>query len=278
MEDGALPLFVVGHVGIGLVAGRWRACLLPLLLVPLSFLMDTGDPVLVAAVWLLGVPAASLAIALGVGLCKLSARRARTAPDGGRLRVGVGVGVGSALLAIGASPLLLAGIRRAFPLDRSPEHPVLVDEQHARYRGVAVGDSTTEVRRVLGPPAKEGHDNGPIGHDFYDDGGPSNWRPPGTYKQERNLRFEDVGVLITRGRVYGFVITERDAETRRGVGVGDSLAIAKRRYPDMDCDVVNEGSEYATFPACRGRIGPGRYLGFEQDPIRTITLMSVPFY
>jgi hypothetical protein len=230
----------------------------------------------VAFVWVLGVPTAALALALGVGLHKLSARRVRTAPDGGRLRIGAVVG--SALVAVGVSPLLLAGIRRAFPLDRSPEHPVLVDQQNARYRGVTVGDSAEQVRRVLGRPLKKGHDNGPVGHDFYDDGGPSNWSPPGTYKQERNFSYEDVGVLIARGRVYGFVITERDAETREGVGVGDNLAIAKRRYPDMDCDIVNEGSEYATFPACRGRVGPGRYLGFGQDPIRTITLMSVPFY
>ena len=83
---------------------------------------------------------------------------------------------------------------------------------------------------------------------------------------------------ITRTpRCWGSRSWPRSGATARGVGIGDTLAYARRRYPQLRCDVVNQGTEYVAFPACRARIAPRRYLGFGQNPIRSISLMTVSF-
>ena len=132
------------------------------------------------------------------------------------------------------------------------------------------------------PDAGFEDDNGPLGSDFYEDGLPSTWSSPGgSTVPGRDLLYRGRSYLVEDGRgdrrVFGFMITGRRAETARGVGIGDTLAFARRRYPQLRCDVVNQGSEYVTFPACRARIAPRRYLGFGQNPIRSISLMTVPF-
>ena len=63
------------------------------------------------------------------------------------------------------------------------------------------------------------------------------------------------------------------------MGIGDTLAYARQRYPSLHCDVVGPRTEYITppFASCRTRLAPKRYLGFGHNPIRSITVMTVPF-
>ena len=179
---------------------------------------------------------------------------------------------------IGCYPELLP------PGQANRPRPKVLDETRGRYRGTALGDRRSAALRRQGtPPAvKTDEGSGPVGSDFYEDGTPSNWSPPGRSPVAgRDLSYRGRAYLVADGRgdrpVYGFIVTDRRAETARGVGIGDTLAYARRRYPQLRCDVVNQGTEYVTFPACRARIAPRRYLGFGQNPIRSISLMTVPF-
>lgn len=179
---------------------------------------------------------------------------------------------------IGYHPELLPSRRAERP------RPKVLDEKRGRYRGTAIGDRRSTALRRQGPPPKpkSKDENGPVDSDFYDDGTPSSWSPPGrSTVAGRDLNYRGRSYLVGDGRgdrrVYGFIITDRRAETSRGVGIADTLAFARRHYPQLQCDVVNQGTEYVAFPACRAQIAPRRYLGFGQNPIRSISLMTVPF-
>jgi hypothetical protein len=60
--------------------------------------------------------------------------------------------------------------------------------------------------------------------------------------------------------------------TRKGVGVGSTLADVRRAYPRLRCDTANEGTEYATTDFCAGRIARRRYIWFGNDPVSSITV------
>jgi len=163
--------------------------------------------------------------------------------------------------------------------------PIIVDEQ-GRYRGISIGDRRSAViarhGRSLRSPRND--DSGPIGSD--EDGTPGNWRPPGPdggRVTPGDVAYRESAYLVEQRRrdprAYGFIVTDPRAQTLKGVGVGDTLAFAVKRYPQMRCDVVGPANEAVRpqFPACRARVAPRRYLGFGQNPIRSITLMTVPF-
>ena len=163
-----------------------------------------------------------------------------------------------------------------------------VDERRGAFRGVRFGDTRFEMTAALGERRRRGAPK----YDVDRDGGPLSWRPPGGTRQESEFEYPGVVVGLAYGRrpgpgenpprpgsVYAFIITDPRAETTRGVRVGDPLAKARRRYPGLRCTEGNGGanSEYPQFPTCVGRVAPNRYLGFSQNPIKTITLMTVPF-
>jgi hypothetical protein len=273
VEDKYLYFFAAGHLGIGLLIRRWRVAALALLIAPMTVFSDSGEPIVAFLAWIFGIPTAAATLAIGVAIGKALTQRA---PAARRWLAPVPL-AGTVLVAVGVLPFALAGYRRAWPRDVSPAHPIMVDELRAAYERVRFGDPASRVRRLFGRPGGDPGNSSPLGSDFYADGGPSTWRPPGRQARDGALRYRGRAFLASDDRIYGFVITDRRAQTNKGVGIGDSLKIAKRLYPQMRCDVVNEGTEYTAFPACRGRIAPNRYLGFGQDPIRTITLMSVPF-
>ena len=154
------------------------------------------------------------------------------------------------------------------------------------FRGVRFGDTRDDLSAALGARRRRGAPK----YDVYTDGGPLNWRPPGGTRQESEFEYPGVTVGLAYGRrpgprtnpprpgsVYAFIITDPRAETTRGVRIGDPLAKARSRYPELRCTEANAGSEYPQFPTCVGRVAPNRYLGLSQNPIRTITLMTVPF-
>ena len=187
------------------------------------------------------------------------------------------------IAAVTGASLLLGSCGKGEPNDRKPTRPIRLDELRGTYRGVAIGDSTQEMRRRLGAPAPlakaDECDLCPVGTDYYDIGPPTSIAPPSRkpgpeHEGEGDGRYRDVAVLIDHRHVFGFVITAEGAQTRRGVGIGDDLHLASRRYRTVRCGTANEGSEYPNFPFCSGRVARRRYIWFGQDPIRSITLTT----
>jgi len=115
----------------------------------------------------------------------------------------------------------------------------------------SIGDlrSTVIARhgRSLLPPGSD--ESGPIGSD--EDGTPGNWRPPGPDgrfgRYPRDVGYRESAYLVEQRRrdprAYGFIVTDARAQTLKGMGVGDTLAFAVERYPQMRCDVVGPANE-----------------------------------
>lgn len=254
-----LAALVLPSLGLGLTLGRFWAAAVPVLVAaPFALAGDDGSnafsyrlPAPAIAVFAL---AAAVLVLTGVLL-----RTGRYAPP---------AHVGAALLLLGAVPLAWAGYRQLRPLDEPGD--VAVD---IGYRGVVLGGTRAGAVEVLGspPPGSRGSSIAPLGDDFDHIGGPPFIATPGF--SHETLRYPDASVLISDGRVYGLVITDPEAETSGGVGVGDNLGLAEDRYPELECGIAR-ASEYRTFPYCGGRLRPGRWLWFGQDPIRSIVLTS----
>jgi hypothetical protein len=155
--------------------------------------------------------------------------------------------------------------------------PGEIDENAGTYRGVGLGDPIPAIKHVFGEqrPAgdyepgapfryPEGGHDGPLVISFgdYDPFGPT-------------FRYYDV-VFIFKGRqgLGAFEVVEPGAATRRGVGIGDPLEAAERAYPELACGTVNEDTEYVEYPACAGKLGPGRFIWIGGDPIKSITMST----
>jgi hypothetical protein len=155
----------------------------------------------------------------------------------------------------------------------------LIDERAGAYRGIGVGASEADVRRAFGPPG-DGEGFFPLGESFGEIGGAPSvvvW-PRGTHFS-RVLRYDEVAFLVGERGVYAFVVTEEDARTRLGVGIGDPQAAARRAY-DAGCieQPYGEplfGGEPSTFRTCRATVGKRIRIWFGRDPIRSITLARV---
>ena len=166
---------------------------------------------------------------------------------------------------------------------------VTISDTAPAFRGVRLGDSHAEVRKVLGKPAIDTTSSDvrivPFGEDdFYDFGLPVNGpdpppRPPGQRRRPRDsiLSYRHVVFLVstTRAGAYYFGVTAPGTRTSRGVGIGDSLSTARSAYRGvLHCDIANQGSEYPSFPYCGARLAPHVYLYFGQDPIQSIAFAS----
>jgi hypothetical protein len=128
---------------------------------------------------------------------------------------------GALVLAVPLAVIVWAGIRHANPIDHRPAHPSLI--VYPSYRGVSIGQRLPRVMSVLGKPDRGSLADGDFayGHDLFefsagvDDPEPANYR-------------------------LGFVeIRNPDAQTREGVGIGDSLSLAKSRL-DANCDYYKD--------------------------------------
>jgi hypothetical protein len=249
---------VVPSLGLGLAVGRFWAAAVPLLVAaPYALAGDDGSNAFAYR-----LPARGLGIfALTAAVLVLTGVLLRT----GRLRPSAWVG--AALLALGAIPLVWAGYRQLSPLDEPGTRLMTTS-----FRGVSLEDTRAEVAAALGPaPASRGSSIAPLGEDFAEIGGPPFVATSGSTLQ--SLRYRGTTVLVSDDRVYGILTTDAEAETAEGVGVGDNLEVAEDAYPNVECGVAS-ATEYRTFPYCGGRLAPGRWIWFGQDPIRSILVAT----
>lgn len=251
-------MLVLPNLGLGIAVGRYWAAAVPFLVAaPLALAGDDGSN---AFSYRLPAPAIGV-FALAAAVLVLTGVLIRTG------RFPVPDWAGAALLLIGALPLLWAGYRQARPLDENGDRLVGVG-----YGGVGLGASRAAAVGALGrPPPSQRGSVAPLGDDFDDIGGPPFIATPGSSHEA--LRYPGISVLLSDGVVHGLVITDKEAETGEGVGVGDNLGLAEDRYQSLECGIA-EADEHRSFPYCGGRLGPRRWLWFGQDPIRVIVLTS----
>lgn len=207
------------------------------------------------------------------------------APEWGRAgRPGYSVDMAAArsvaisLLVTGVVSLGACGSEQSPASEESASAGKEFDWERGRFGRVRLGDSPARVVRVIGRPEKRGPNQPlePIGEDFYDIGGLTNFRTPntGTVGDYEALRYRRLVVSVIGGKVFVFGTTDERARTPEGVEIGDSQDLVKRRYPRARCFIQNEGTEYTTYPICKTRVCKGRLLGFGGDPIRSLWLAA----
>lgn len=155
--------------------------------------------------------------------------------------------------------------------------PGEIDENAGAYRGVSFGDPVRAIKQVFGEQRPAGE---------YERGTPFRYPDGGTYGPwvlqfgdydpfGPTLRYYDV-VFTFKGRhgLGAFEVVEPTAGTRKGVRIGDPLERADAAYPELRCGTVNEDTDYEEYPACTGKLGPGRFIWFGGDPIKSITMST----
>ena len=186
----------------------------------------------------------------------------------------------------GALWLLTWGGCGAGPRDQRTSSPTefRLNETAATFRGVGFGASRARVVEKFGRPERYSKKYGvsPVGELYVDLGLPWVVAPPpdrGSYEDALAgvLRYRGVSFQSTsRSGVYAFFVSARGTVTNRGVRIGDPLRRAQELYPELRCEVRNEGTEYVKYPYCAGRLGPGRHIWFGEDPIRSISMATRP--
>ena len=185
-------------------------------------------------------------------------------------RAGVTVG------AITVTSLLLLGVALLVYRDAEstePAEPVLVDPVTGTVQSVALGDTRKEVEAKLGtaPPWNGDQAVSPLEEDWDEIGAPSSMAYAG---RPYVLRYAHTSVELENGRVVAVTTAERGAVTPAGAGVGDDLDAARQAYPSLRCRDAPATGGHGSYPACSGRLSPGRWLWFGEDPIKSISLAS----
>lgn len=198
-------------VGVGLVVGRWPAILVGLILVPALIVFNRAEEPALLVVFVAPFAAGSAALlaAAAVAVRKLADRR-------GKGRPAATAGVAAVLAG-------LAGTAWGVYLDhrvvnRAPERPTAIELERARYRGVSIGMPSSDLPRVLGSRGRR-HDAATVADQEGESG-------PGSRPTWEVRTFPRLAVFVDSGRVRGIATPDSAAQTREGVGVGDSLEIA----------------------------------------------------
>ena len=146
---------------------------------------------------------------------------------------------------------------------------VPVDEKRGQVEELPLGISDADLRRALG----RGKTTGGLYPD--DVGVPfATAAPPGLEGAPRFRRYEDRSFLLGPDGAFAIYVWSPDARSARGVAVGDELREVNKRYRSARCFRTGD-REFGTAPTCVVRVGK-RYLAFGEDPIKSITLTSVP--
>jgi hypothetical protein len=162
-----------------------------------------------------------------------------------------------------------------------------IDETRGTYRGIGIGASPTAVRRILGESRFARQDEPPTPRSapsISAIGAPNALQrrcrrsaaAQGASSRVRVLRYPQVSFLFCDSRVFALVVSDRQARTQAGLGIGDRLAQAQRLYPGLRCDRPSSG-EAGGYPFCVGRLRPQRSLWFGHDPIESITISATRF-
>ncbi len=138
------------------------------------------------------------------------------------------------------------------PVNLTPAHPRLIDLNAASWNGIRLGDESTRLRRRLGPP--------PV-IDLDPESGDEVWR----YGRQA---FHIHGPTVAE-----IEVTDPDAQTGAGVGLGDSLEIARRAYPWLQCWPGDDAQR-----RCEGHAPSGALVLIGPDPIESIELVDVDQY
>ncbi len=263
LADWGPSVITLASLALGLLVGRWRAAAFAAFLLPLALLGPRDHPLALFFLAVIGVPFEAAVVAAGVGLRKALDRRQAMA---GKL-LGA-TAMGAALALVGYGVYLDARV-----VDESPSAPLLLDEQTGAYRGLQTGASLDRLQSLFGPgtPGDPNRVPSPL------EVGPTEVSgPPFLPADLTTLRYPDLAVLVQGGRVRGYVTTAEDAETRAGVGVGDSLSVAKQRYAGLACGVKDLGHDqpYPAYPQCFGRLPTGETLSFGGDPIDSLWVIA----
>jgi hypothetical protein len=196
-----------------------------------------------------------------------------------RNRLAFAAGIGLAAILAGSLYLVLRDTDENEP---APLSARVIDELRGTYRGVGIGDSAAEVRRVFGP--REDAGDGPFtplgAGSFAEVGGAMFIASPGiphTPRDSELLRYRDVSFLLLDDRVFALMITADGAATQEGLAIGYDLDGAGERYDALNCEDAEIGDFGETFPFCAGRVAPQRHIWFGQDPIRSITITRTGF-
>jgi hypothetical protein len=166
-------------------------------------------------------------------------------------------------------------LRRAYELAARSS---IVDEREAVFRVLGLGSPAAEIEAVLGRGEADGG-FAPVGSLPAEVAVPLALpNPPGVRERPRLLRYPDRAFLLARGRAFAMMITAERARTRQGVEIGDAIAKVRTTYGKADCYRAPGGERpgigVITYPVCRVRIAPKRYLSFGGDPIRSFTFFS----
>ncbi len=178
----------------------------------------------------------------------------------------------SVVVVMAAAVLVTVALARTFTDGGSGD--ALIDERVGAYGGVGVGDSSVEVRRVFGEPSEDAQGFSPAGESPAEVGVPQQLPGPGAL-----LKYDDVAFLVGQKGVYAFIVSEDGARTRRGVAIGSDLEHARNAYR-LDCiDVAGGESLFGGqefYPSCRATLEDSLRMWFGRDPVRSITILSMP--
>jgi hypothetical protein len=147
-----------------------------------------------------------------------------------------------------------------------PEPRERVDEHAGRFRGVAIGDRTPQVRRRLGAP-RPYDAQGPI---------PSGESTIPYLSAGGGLSYDGVFYAVKDGRVSAIVVYGDGAATTGDVSIGDSLDDAEKAYRDADCHDAELLADPAHDAYCEVKTGRHLWLWLGGDPVDNIVLSIVP--
>ena len=186
-------------------------------------------------------------------------------------------------LALALAPPLLVACAGDTVAAHKPARSYTLDEAHASFRGVALGDAEHRVVARFGPD--QGEPDGPVGpldQDHYDTGSPGTFAStPGRPRPDdrtKALRYRGMSFLTNERRVYVIMSSLPGTRTTRRVGVGDDLDRARQAYRGLSCKEATDEDGGDAFPYCLGRLTGKRYLYFGGDPIGTVAIAQVPLY
>ena len=161
----------------------------------------------------------------------------------------------------------------------------LIDERSATVRNVGIGSSKARIATVLGSygvrsqaypsePA-DADDDDATGGPWSVVTGPHHLGPGGPSGEQVTLRYPGAAFFVRQDRVFGFLISAKDAYTLAGVGVGDDLSRVRERYPRFRCEGASRSDTSAIqAPSCSGSVRGDRFVYFGGDPIESVTVME----